>query len=325
MVIKKLRIAFIGAGGIAARHIQALQEFDNVEIAAIASHSLEKAQALAAKCSPTTKAYENYAELLAKEGLDALYICTPPFVHGEIELEAIERNIPLFVEKPLSADAETAEKIFEAIQARKLITAVGYQWRYLNTTELAQNLLVASPARLTLGYWLDALPPPYWWKIEGLSGGQMVEQTTHIFDLARVLVGEIDRVFAVGKKFYQPKDAEPYVDDVSVATVQFVNGAIGTFSSTSILFGLYRRGLELFCEGRTIALSYQEVTIDEGPGQQRIEKVRIDPFVRENRDFLDAVAGGENRIRCDYGEALKTHRVTQAAQRSIHENRPIDI
>lgn len=320
--MKQLRVAFIGAGGIAARHIQALQEINEVEIAAIYNPSPEKAQALAAKCSPATKAYQNYAKMLDKEILDALYICTPPFGHGELELAAIERNIPLFVEKPLSADAETAEKIFEAIQAKGLITAVGYQWRYLNTTELVQSLLATNPPRMALGYWLDALPSPYWWKVENLSGGQMVEQTTHIFDLARLLVGEIKRVYALGGRF-SADQAE--VDRVTTATVEFANGAIGTFSSTSLLHGLYRRGLEFFCEGRTIALAYQEVTIDEGPGQQRVEKVTVDPFVLENRDFLEALRGGENRIRCDYAEALKTHRVTQAARRSALEKRPVDL
>lgn len=320
--MKQLRVAFVGAGGIAARHIQALQDLGGVEIAAIGSHNLDKAQALATKCGSNTKAYSDYTELLNREAPDALYICVPPFGHGDLELAAIERNIPIFVEKPLSADAETAEKIFEAAQAKNLITAVGYQWRYLDTTELAKNLLANNPARMVLGYWLDALPPPYWWAKEDLSGGQMVEQTTHIFDLARVLVGEIRRVYAVGKQFGSP---QVEVDRVAVATVEFANGAIGTFSSTSLLNGLYRKGLELFCEGRTVALSYQEVVIDEGPSQRRAEKVTVDPFVGENRDFLNAVAGKENRIRCDYAEALKTHRVTQAARLSARENRPIDL
>lgn len=320
--MKQLRVAFVGAGGIAARHIQALQEFPEVEIAAITSHSLEKAQELAAKCGPNTKTYETYSELLDKEALDALYICTPPFAHGEFELEAIKRDIPLFVEKPLSADAETAEKIFEAIQAKGLVTAVGYQWRYLDTTELTQSLLAANPARMVLGCWLDALPSPYWWKIDNLSGGQMVEQTTHMFDLSRVLIGEIKRVYALG---WHSGSTQDEVDRVTTATVEFDNGVIGTFSSTSLLPSLYRRGLEFFCEGRTIALAYQEVTIDEGPNQRRTEKVAVDPFVRENRDFLEAITGGENRIRCDYAEAMKTHRVTQACKRSALEKRPVDL
>ncbi len=319
--MEQIRVALVGAGGIAARHIQALKTFDDVEIVAISNPSVEKAQTLAAQSGPNIRTYADYASLLDKEPLDALYICTPPFEHGKLELMAIERHIPIFIEKPLSADPNTAEEIFEAIQATQVVTAVGYQWRYLDTTELTQSLLANNPAHLVLGYWLDQLPAPYWWAKDELSGGQMVEQTTHVFDLARLLVGEIKRVYSVGRRFGSPSE----IDRVATATVEFTNGAIGAFSSTSILPGLYRRGLELFCEGRTIALAYQEVTIDEGSGQTRIEKVQVDPFIRENRDFLDAVAGRENRIRCDYGEALKTHRVTQAVRRSAREKRPIDL
>lgn len=322
--MKPLRVAFVGAGGIAARHLQALKVIGEVEIAAVSSHSPEKAKILAEKCDPTTKVYENYSALLANEELDALYICVPPFAHDEIELAAVERGVPFFVEKPLSADAETAETIYSAVQAKGLVTAVGYQWRYLNTVELAQTLVAAKPARLALGYWLDVLPPPAWWAVEGLSGGQMVEQTTHIFDLARLLVGEIATVYALGRRF-SSAGTELDIDRVSIATVEFASGAVGTFSSTSILNGSYHKGLELFAEGRVINLSYQEITIEEGPGQQRQEKVAVDPFVLENRDFLNAVLGQANQIKCDYLEALRTHRVTQATTRSIRENRPVKV
>lgn len=321
-MIQKLRVAFVGAGGIAARHIQALQELDIAEVAAISNPSAEKAQALAAKCGNTTKVYSNHLDLLENEELDALYICVPPFAHGEVELAAIKRNLPFFVEKPLSADAETAEQIYTALQAKNLVTAVGYQWRYLDITATAQTLLANNPAQLILGYWLDALPPVYWWAKQNLSGGQMVEQTTHVFDLARMLVGEVSRVYAVGRA---AKSAQVEVDAVATVTAEFANGAIGTFSNTSLLKSLYRKGLELFCEGRTLALGYQELVIDEGQGNRHVEKVQVDPFLLENLDFLEALRGGTNQIKCDYAEALRTHRLTQAVLRSIHEKRPVDL
>ena len=60
----------------------------------------------------------------------------------------------------------------------------------------------------------------------------------------------------------------------------------------------------------------------EGAGERRAEG---DPFVREDRDFVDAVAGGENRIRAPYGEALVTHRLVQAVGRSAREGRPVRL
>lgn len=95
----------------------------------------------------------------------------------------IEQKLPFFIEKPLATDLATAEGIAAGVATTGLVTAVGYHWRYLDTTERAQELL-SNPARLALGYWLDFTPPPAWWARREQSGGQMVEQTTHIFDLA---------------------------------------------------------------------------------------------------------------------------------------------
>jgi predicted dehydrogenase len=151
-----------------------------------------------------------------------------------------------------------------------------------------------------------------------------VEQTTHIFDLARLLVGEVSRVYAVGRNFSPPESGID-IDRVSAVTLEFAGGAIGTISSTSLLKSKYRGGLELFSPGLTLGLYYEQLLIDEGRGNSRVLPVSVDPFIRENRDFLEAVAGGTNNIRCDYAEALRTHRVTQAAARSVRENRPVEI
>ncbi len=97
--MNRTRLGFIGAGGIAERHTKVLLEFPDVSIAAFADPSLERAQELAALAG--AKAYADYRQMLDREQLDALYICVPPFAHGEIEQAAIERGLPFFVEKPL--------------------------------------------------------------------------------------------------------------------------------------------------------------------------------------------------------------------------------
>ena len=70
-----------------------------------------------------------------------------------------------------------------------------------------------------------------------------------------------------------------------------------------------------------LEISEHEIMIDVGEGRP-IEHVNVDPFVCEDRDFIDAVQGKENRIRAPYAEALRTHKlVTQATQIARqHEN-----
>jgi predicted dehydrogenase len=204
------------------------------------------------------------------------------------------------------------------------VTATGYHWRYLDITERAQTLLAENPAHLVLGYWLDFTPPPEWWAIHARSGGQMVEQTTHVFDLARVLVGEVTHVHAAGARIERPQFPQADVDVVSIATLHFASGALGTIASTCLLNWPHRVGLHLFCEGMAIEMSEFELMVDVGRGRP-IQKAEGDPFVREDRDFIDAVRGKMNRIRAPYAEAIKTHRLATAAARSAREGRIIEL
>ncbi len=316
------RIGFIGAGGIANRHLGVLQGFTDVKVAALSDPAIERAQDLAGRCEG--RAYGDYREMLDKEELDALYICVPPFAHGEPERAAIERSLPFFVEKPLAVDLETAEGIASQVAERKLITAIGYHWRYLDIVEEAQELLAKNPARLALGYWLDGTPPPPWWRKDAQSGGQMVEQTTHIFDLSRLLVGDVKSVYAAGSRTDRPLFPDSDVLDVSTATLYFESGAVGTLASTCILNWPHRVGLHLFSEGMAIEMTEFEIMVDVGRGRP-VRRAQGDPFVREDRDFIDAVQGKTNKVRSPYSEALITHRLTTAAARSAREDTKFDL
>ena len=320
--MQKTRIGFIGAGVIATRHLGNLLGFADVQVVAVADPLAERARAQAARCGAAV--YGDHAEMLEREDLDALYICVPPFAHGAPELAAVARGLPFFVEKPLAIDLETAETIGRGVAERGLVTGVGYHWRYLDIVERAQALLRENPARLALGYWLDITPPPAWWVREAESGGQMVEQTTHIFDLARLLMGEVTRVYAAGARCARPAFPEADIFDVSTATLHFASGALGTIASTCLLHWTHRIGLHLFCEGMAIELSEFELMVDAGQGRP-VQRAQGDPFVREDRDFIDAVQGKPNRVRVPYAEALRTHRLAAAAARSAREGRALDL
>ena len=296
--------------------------FDDVQVAALADPALERARELAARCG--ANAYSEPGDMLDNERLDAVYVCVPPFGHGALELELIERGLPFFVEKPLATDLTTAETIASAVQAAGLITAVGYHWRYLDTVEEAQGLLSERPARLALGYWLDFTPPPKWWIREQESGGQMMEQTTHIFDLARYLVGEVRAVYAAGSRTRRAAFPDADICDVSTAVLHFTTGALGNLSSTCLLNAPYHIVLHLFSEGSAIELTEFDLSIDTGQGRQ-LRKAQVNARALADRDFIDAVWGKPNRIRTPYAEALKTHRLTVAATRSANEGCLIEM
>jgi predicted dehydrogenase len=320
--MNRTRVGIIGAGTIAGRHLANLMGFEDVEVVAIADLDLDRARRLAERCGST--AYDDVGRMLDAQALDAAYVCVPPFAHGAPEAAVLARDLPFFVEKPVAADLDTAERIATEVATRGLITGVGYHWRYLDVVEWARELLARNPARLATGYWLDFTPPPAWWTREALSGGQMVEQTTHIFDLARHLVGEATSVYATASRSERPDFAEADICDVSVATLRFASGAIATISSTCLLRWTHRVGLHLFCEGMALEVAEQEVTLHEGV-ERVTRRAQGDPFVREDRDFIDAIQGKPNRIRVPYGEALDTHRLVMAAATAAREGRPVGL
>ena len=78
--MESLRVGFIGAGGIAQRHLGVIETFADVEVAGIADPEPERARATAARVG--AQAFGSHEEMLAALELDALWICVPPFAHG---------------------------------------------------------------------------------------------------------------------------------------------------------------------------------------------------------------------------------------------------
>jgi predicted dehydrogenase len=95
-------------------------------------------------------------------------------------------------------------------------------------------------------------------------------------------------------------------------------------ASTCVLHWPHRIGLHLFGEGLAIELSEFEIMVDVGQGRP-VQKAEGDPFVREDRDFIDAVQGKPNRIRAPYHEALKTHQLVTTAAQAARTGQVLDL
>lgn len=308
---KRCHVAMVGAGGIARRHWGVFGLNKDVVVTGVADPVAGRAAELCV--NSLTPAFDDWRVMLDEaDEIDALWICVPPFAHGEIERAAIERGIPFFVEKPLSASLGVAEEIGAAVAAAGLPTCVGYHWRWLDTVEAVKTMLAERPARLALGYWLDATPPVDWWGVAAKSGGQMVEQATHIFDLARWLVGDAKVVGAAGGRV--ARAAHPTLDiaDAGVAALAFDGGAVGMVAATCLLNWRHRVELQLYGDGFAIELAEEGVMIDTGAGRPW-RGAEGDPFARQTEGFVDTLMGRGQFVRCDYADALATHRLVAAA------------
>ncbi len=340
--MEHLRIAAIGAGGMATGHFRNLSNFEDTKLVAICDISEQQA---VKQCQQYGgRPYTNYEKMLDSEQIDAVYICTPPFAHGPQELAVCQRKIPLFIEKPIATQMELAVEINQAIQENNIITSVGYHWRYQDNINRAKSLLSGQKIIGVLGYWMNGLPGTPWWRIREQSGGQHLEQTTHVFDLCRYLVNN-DVVAVHGFSTQGSMEAvEDYdLDDMSVVNIRFANGVIVNITSACMLKQWNRIRLELFCNGVVIEIepSLELDFIDTTSGDKRfkggilrinqkekIEEYKNDTsgYVQEDRVFIDAVKTGDtSQIRSNYADSLKTLEVTLAASRSFKNGQVIKL
>lgn len=301
---------------MAGRHAAVLTGFDDVELVAVTDVDLARSAAFADLHG--MRAVPDLDALLA-EDLDAVYVCVPPFAHGAVEVQVALAGVAMFVEKPLAADEATAEWVSRRITSSGVLTRVGLHWRCAEPVHRARSLLAGRTIRLVSGSWLDKVPRVPWWSDRARSGGPLVEQAVHVLDLARVLVGEVAEVHAVAAASL-PGGAET----ATAAVLIFADGPVGTFTTTCVLPGKHRAGLEIVADGMVLGVGEDWLEVSTANGARRTE---FDPWrAREavDRAFVDVLRGvpvSPGRQPPDHADALRSHRLACALGRSVTSGR----
>lgn len=320
-----LKVGIIGTGWFADMHAKLLSQQENVVVAAVTGSSQQKAEQFAAKFSDA-KGYGEAEQMLDNHQLDAVYICTPPFAHGSFEQQCIERGIPFLVEKPLSSEAELPKRLLELIEEKQLITSVGYHFRYMDGTEKAKELLADRQLAMALGYWMGGAPGGTWWRRQERSGGQFVEQTTHLVDLLRYLAGEVTEVYAAfSEGILSSQDSGANVADAGTVTLKLANGTVATISNTCILPAGDHVGLHFYSDAGKLEVSHGGIK-DYISGQTVEYFNKSNPYQKQMEAFLHAVRTGDaSRIRSSYEDAYQTHRITAAANQSAASGQVVKL
>ena len=318
----RLRVGCVGTGFIAGRHLEALAALPDVDVAAVADPVRERAEDAAQRYG--ARAYDDGLALLESEALDAVWLCVPPYAHGPLEAAALDRGLPFFVEKPLAVDLTTAQEVAARVAATGLLTAVGYHWRHLDVVRDAADAIRGCPPHLVTGSWLDRTPAAPWWVQRARSGGQVLEQTTHLFDLARLLVGEVETVQAV--EVAAGDERASTAPTAASALLTFASGAVGTISSARSLGWRHSVALQLVGDEQVVEVSERrlvdhELRVVTGDGE-RVTTSDQDPIAAEDREFVAALRGEAAGVRVPYAEALRTHALTVAADRAAREGTP---
>lgn len=329
----KVKVGFVGCGGIAEAHLNALSKFPDVEFTGFCDIDEERGKYIAEKFNG--KYFKEAKNMFEEIEMDCVFFCLPPFAHGA-EFYAIEKNIPFIVEKPVGIDLKLSKEILSEVKKKKLITAVAYMNRYRRGVKIVKNLCEENPVILILGGWIGGTPKGdkgiwKWWIQKDKSGGQFHEQVTHTVNLARFFCGDAEYVSAFSVKGKNKDVPEGYsIEDGVVVNIKFKNGTIGNlWASCSANAGGGGISLDVFSPNFTAKFTGWEHTlrlmrkgedIIEIPGESNI-------FEIEDRVFIDAVkTKNPSLIMSDYEDGVKTMEITLAANKSMEKNgRVIEI
>lgn len=146
------RIGIIGAGWIAEKMAEAIAPSADMEVYAIASRSLEKAEEFAERWN-ICKAYGSYEEMVSDSNVDLVYIATPHSHHFQHAMLALEHGKPVLVEKAFTANASEAEELINTARSKGIFITEAIWTRYMplshKVKEIMESGVIGEPRVLT--------------------------------------------------------------------------------------------------------------------------------------------------------------------------------
>lgn len=233
----KLRVAIIGCGKAAERHLKIYQILkDEVKVVAVADLDSKKARAFAEALS--ARPYTDFQEMLKREPVDVVDLSVPSGLHrkvGEVVLKRYRKN--LLVEKPLALTLKDGETLVDLAEKFQLKLVTIFQNRanlpVIKVKELLERGLFGKIVLLSVKFYWSRRQNYYdsasWRGTWAYDGGALAQQGCHFADMMTYLLGEVESCFAKMGTYLVNIEAE----DLLVGTVKFKNGALGTIEATT--------------------------------------------------------------------------------------------
>ena len=224
-----LHIALIGAGRMGQAHARVLRTLSDVRITGVVDFVPENAAKVAATLGANVS---NLDGVLANPKVDAVFITTPTPTHAEVICRAAEAGKAIFVEKPLAHTLEAAQNVVDVVARTGVPCQVGFQRRYDPAYAAVKTRLEAGELGRIENFRAisrDPFEPPL--AFLKTSGGLLVDLGIHDFDSARFFCGEVAEVYATGTTVRNDALKELGFHNLAVATLKFINGAVGTLEN----------------------------------------------------------------------------------------------
>lgn len=320
--MEKLRVAVIGAGGIAGTHLESYAAWPELcEIVGVADVDRAAAEKRAAAFG--CRAYEGYAELMDTERPAAISICTPPDSHRPIALAAAEREISVLCEKPPARTLAGVQAMVDAFTGRDAVLQFAFCHRFHQPVEQAQELIASGKLGEVVqiynrfGFRFERAEDRWFTQAQSAGGGILIDTLVHSVDIFRALAGEVRRVEAAIAT-YLPID----VDDTASMLLVSESGVLGSLTCSWVtpvseaevrIYGT--EGEAIVDYGQPNGLRYK--LVGDGDWTQ-LPFTAANRFVRQAEHFLNCVRTGEPPL-VGSADALAVMKVIRASYLSARE------
>lgn len=239
----KIKFGLIGCGRISNQHLASISLLPEAELIAVCDIKENRAKAVAEQYKVDW--YSDYHDLLKRDDIDVVCICTPHGLHASMAIDAAKSGKHVLMEKPLGLSEKEISDMFLAFREnhRKLYPVLQVRYnpplRFLKSV-LDQNGLGKIHNAAFVARWNR--PQKYfdddeWRGTKDMEGALLFSQGTHYIDVLHWLLGPVDSVFA--KKSTVGHMIE--TDDLALALLKFKNG---TFATLEFTLCTYPKNLE---------------------------------------------------------------------------------
>jgi UDP-N-acetyl-2-amino-2-deoxyglucuronate dehydrogenase len=234
-----IKLGLIGCGRISKNHFESIKEIENAEFVTCCDIVEDRAKEACETYGLKTY-YTDYKEMLVKEELDAVTICTPSGIHPQVGIDVAKHNIHVITEKPMAINIKDADALIKACDEYKVHLFVVKQNRLNSTMQMLKRAVDKN--RFGKIYMVQSnvfwtRPQAYydmakWRGTWEFDGGAFMNQASHYVDALYWLIGNVDSVMAETATMERDIEAE----DTGSVIIKFRNGIIGTMNVTMLTY-----------------------------------------------------------------------------------------
>ena len=302
-----MRFGLVGAGEIGRVRADALRRSPGCRLVAVADVASDRARAAARASSASV--YTDYRQLLDHPDIDAVIVSTPPDVHEEVALAALECGKHVLSEKPLAPTVDACFGLLQTAQQRGLTLATGFNQRYFPAIKFVKHTVESgeigelSFIRAFTGHTgLSEFRQPSTQEQGAIGGGALMDNGLHLIDLIDDILGGVTEVFGLTSGSVWRFDS---AEDNGFALMRNRDGKVASLHASWTEWTGYRFFIEAYGDRGMVRASYapmfSKAIYLKKPGVVRRRRFNFYPSVA----LREAVRGWKSTVLVAFQEELR--------------------